>query len=83
MVETVRVLFFARSRELTGVREANVDLQPGSDSSALLEEIKRRYPQLSDLLQFAAFAVNLDYISKPTVLKHGDEFAVIPPISGG
>lgn len=35
----VRVLFFARSRELTGTSEATVTLQPGSTTITLMQQL--------------------------------------------
>lgn len=35
----VRVLFFARSRELAGTSEASVTLEPGSTTTVLLQQL--------------------------------------------
>jgi molybdopterin converting factor small subunit len=35
----VRVLFFARSRELAGTSEATVTLQPGSTTTTLMKQL--------------------------------------------
>ena len=35
----VQVLFFARSRELTGTREATLTLQPGSTTTTLMQQL--------------------------------------------
>ena len=38
----VRVLFFARSRELTGTSEARLTLPDGSTTAALLQQLLRQ-----------------------------------------
>ena len=38
----VKVLFFARSRELAGVGETRMQLTSGADTATLLEELYRK-----------------------------------------
>ncbi|PRW59343.1 Molybdopterin synthase sulfur carrier subunit [Chlorella sorokiniana] len=81
----VRVLFFARSRELAGTSEASVTLEPGSTTTVLLQQLLQKYPQLQELQGSFVFSLNQEYLApgEEQPLKGGDEVAVIPPISGG
>ncbi|KAI7842392.1 hypothetical protein COHA_004031 [Chlorella ohadii] len=81
----VRVLFFARSRELAGTSEASVTLEPGSTTTVLLQQLLQQYPQLEELRGSFVFSLNQEYLApdEEQQLKGGDEVAVIPPISGG
>lgn len=86
----VRVLFFARARELTGSSSDTIRVPPGTfPREALRIAVLPKYPALNVLAPFCAIAVNLDYIpsedsiEKQIPLTNGDELAVIPPISGG
>lgn len=81
----VRVLFFARSRELAGTSEATLTLQPGSTTAALMQQLLKQYPQLEQLQGSFVFSLNQEYLApgEEQQLKAGDEVAVIPPISGG
>ncbi|KAL4448052.1 hypothetical protein ABPG75_005271 [Micractinium tetrahymenae] len=81
----VRVLFFARSRELAGASEATLSLQPGSTTAALMPHLLEQFPQLSELGTSFVLSLNQEYLApgEAQPLKAGDEVAVIPPISGG
>ena len=84
---SVRVLYFAKSREVAGVSEEAVQLAPqqGITCAALVEELQRRHPGLSSVLPSCVLAVNQEYVqlTDRLQLKSGDEVAVIPPLSGG
>lgn len=92
----IKVLFFARARELAGVSSATVKVASGTSAiDAYLDTVLNLYPALEPLARHCALAVNLEYISgiggdssdaeRPPskILAQGDELAVIPPISGG
>jgi molybdopterin converting factor subunit 1 len=83
---SVRVLYFAKSREVAGVPEEAVQLEQGSTSCAnLVDELQRRHPGLSSVLPSCVLAVNQEYVQlrDQLQLETGDEVAVIPPLSGG
>eukprot|EP00884_Botryococcus_braunii_P015854 jgi/Botrbrau1/2952/Bobra.0026s0023.1 len=81
----VRVLFFARGRELAGVSESDVEVGPGATVHQLWLKLLEDYPDLSEIAGCTVLALNQTYVNKddPVVLKDGDEVALIPPISGG
>jgi sulfur-carrier protein len=79
----VRVLLFARARELVG--QAAIDLACGEPTSArnLRGRLAEEFPKLKSLLESAAIAVNETYATEATVIRPGDTVAIIPPVSGG
>lgn len=92
----IRILFFARARELCGTSSTCVKVHAGVTAvDVLLDTVLKLYPKLEPLIHHCALAVNLEYVpgleenighgNRPvsTVLQHGDELAIIPPISGG
>ena len=85
----VKVLFFAMTRELVGIRECDLILNDNNDNETiittvtLMEELCRLYPSLLTILDQIVLAVNKAYITDAVTLKDGDEIALIPPISGG
>eukprot|EP00741_Cyanophora_paradoxa_P017900 tig00021036_g17289.t1 len=79
----LRLLFFARSRELAGCKETELEVPAGSDSSVLSTAIVAAFPALRELLGHSVISVNQEYVGKPVLLHNNDEIAVIPPISGG
>eukprot|EP00112_Aurelia_sp_Birch-Aquarium-sp1_P022033 Seg6085.1 transcript_id=Seg6085.1/GoldUCD/mRNA.D3Y31 product="hypothetical protein" protein_id=Seg6085.1/GoldUCD/D3Y31 len=81
----IKVLFFAKSREITGSKEANIKIVPRLLGRDLLENILAEFPKLKILQDNLLLSVNQEYIEKEQLVEvfSGDEVAVIPPISGG
>lgn len=81
----IKVLFFAKSREITGIKGANIKIVPRLLGRDLLENILAEFPKLKILQDNLLLSVNQEYIEKEQLVEvfSGDEVAVIPPISGG
>ena len=80
---TIKLKFFAILHDLSGVRDATLELPDGATVSVASAAIARRFPTIEKYLPRVAYAVNQEYRSKETVLRDGDEIALIPPVSGG
>lgn len=81
----VRVLYFARSREVAGTSEQVFELGEGSNTEALLQAIVLAHPALESVMKTCVFALNQEYVkpNEKAQLTDGDEVAIIPPLSGG
>ena len=81
----IKVLFFAKSREIVGINEANIKIRPRLSGKDLLENILAAFPNLKILHDNFLLSVNQEYIENEQLIEvcYGDEVAVIPPISGG
>jgi molybdopterin synthase catalytic subunit len=79
----VRVLYFARCRELAGCAEEQVELPEGATTAQLVELLSQARAPLGPHLATARIAVNREFAPPHTELSEGDEVAVIPPVSGG
>uniref|UniRef100_A0A6M2DL39 Molybdopterin synthase sulfur carrier subunit n=1 Tax=Xenopsylla cheopis TaxID=163159 RepID=A0A6M2DL39_XENCH len=82
---TINVLFFAKSRELSGRSNATLCVKSKIKSGELLELLCSTY-NLQSIRNNLLIALNQEYQSDMTLLlalKENDEIAVIPPISGG
>jgi len=79
----VRVLFFGMLKEVMGRSSEVLTMR----ESATLDEVLRHYeeqvPKLKALTASIAMAVNQEYASRDAALVHGDEIALLPPVSGG
>ncbi|GBG25540.1 Molybdopterin synthase sulfur carrier subunit [Hondaea fermentalgiana] len=80
---TVKVLYFARSREVSGRALETWRLEEGATTKDLEEKLVHKYEGLKELTGVCAWAVNEEYVDDSQVLADGDEVAIIPPISGG
>lgn len=82
----VKLLFFAKSRELAGISECEVNLPKRILYTDLIEYLNKTY-NLRSLNSTFLIALNSEYCNEsntsPLDLSAGDELAVIPPISGG
>ncbi len=75
-------MYFGVSRDQADKDEELMSLEEGIRVSDIRRELKRKYPSLEDIQNFAV-AVNEAYAEDDVRLKNGDTVAVIPPVSGG
>ena len=70
-------------RTTVGQPEANLELDAGSGTSAVVDALSTNYPELARMLPRCALALNGEYVHDVRSLSEGDEVAVLPPMSGG
>ncbi|NJE26242.1 MoaD/ThiS family protein [Thermococcus sp. MV5] len=87
----VKVRYFARFREISGVNEEIIELSEGSKVSDLIEHIKNLHPELKKEVFGEDYDDEADvnvsrngrYASFDEMLEDGDVIALFPPTSGG
>ncbi|KOB68193.1 Molybdopterin synthase sulfur carrier subunit [Operophtera brumata] len=81
---TVKLLFFARSKELAGTRESTIQLPPKISYGQLLNIITKNY-NLEQIKDNILLAKNEEVCEESCdiEIKEKDSIAVIPPLSGG
>lgn len=84
MKVNVKILFFAKAKELAGTSETNLSVEESILYEDLLKILVETY-SLDDIKNNIILAVNTEYreATETILLKTGDEIALIPPISGG
>jgi molybdopterin converting factor subunit 1 len=82
LIVTVQVRLFAAMAQQARTGVLTVDLPEGSAVGAVQSELRRRHPRMA-WPPGTMLAVNQEYAGEGTLLKPGDEVAVIPPVSGG
>ena len=55
----------------------------GSTVENVLDDVKRAYPEASDLLERCACAIGEDIISRNTILKDDAVIVLLSPVAGG
>ena len=78
----MRVLFFAQLREVTGVDQAEIQVD-GVDASSLWNSLLSMWPGLAAHQPQIRLARNGCYAGPGEMFERGDEVALIPPVSGG
>ncbi len=79
----ITVKLFASARDAAGTAEISVAPSDRETVDHFLGTLSARYPKLSPLVPFLRVAVNAEYATPQTVIRDGDEVAVMPPVSGG
>ncbi|MCI0656276.1 MAG: molybdopterin converting factor subunit 1 [Acidobacteria bacterium] len=82
-VVKVRVLLFARLRELAGCDAMEFELIEGASLGELWKLLQERVPSVCAFVHPPLMAVNQEYASQDRALAGGDEVAFFPPVSGG
>ena len=81
-MDGVKVLLFGAAADRAGTRETQV---PAGEMTLdeLWPLLAERHPGLSPMRDTLAFAINGEYARGDARVAHGDEVAVLPPVSGG
>jgi molybdopterin converting factor subunit 1 len=83
MPGTITVRLFARLAQLAGTREVQLEIGEGLTAGDAYRLLVQRDGSLAGFESSVAYAVNQEYVGAETMLKAGDELALIPPVSGG
>ena len=78
---TIRVLLFARYRELAGAGHLDLEAAPGATLATIWDAARRRAPGLPD--ETPLMAVDRGYARADRTVAGGEEIAFFPPVSGG
>jgi molybdopterin converting factor subunit 1 len=76
-------LFFSALREKIGVREMDLVLTSTTTPDALIKQLVDKMPEMSAFATVIRLAVNQVYADEETVIRPGDEVAILTPVSGG
>lgn len=79
----VRVLFFGRLRELSGIAEEQASMPQGSTLADLFAAYASRFPLLAGFRSSLVASRNQEFAAWDTPIAAGDEIAFLPPVSGG
>jgi molybdopterin synthase catalytic subunit len=79
----VRVLLFARARELAACEATELELGPDARLRDAVEALARAAPALAKYLPNCRFAIDEEFQDLDAALADGARVAVVPPVSGG
>jgi len=79
----VRVMLFARIKEMLGSSWVELELPEGATVGDLRQEFLDREPQLKGLIELCRIAVDSEFAIDHSPLQPHNEIALIPPVSGG
>lgn len=81
----VTVKYFASLKQMAGKEEDQFNVDEGTTLEQLSALIGQSVSQLGDMVREKKVLISLNYDVVPldTVVKDGDEIALLPPFSGG
>lgn len=80
---TIRVVPFARLREIVGAGELVRDVARDATAGDVWAALAREFPALDALGSSTRLARNGSFVGAATALADGDELALLPPFGGG
>lgn len=81
-MQSVNILAFGIAKEILGSASLAMQVAAGTTAGALKTLLEKQYPGLAQLSSFM-LALNNEYAHPDTIIRPGDEIAIIPPVSGG
>jgi molybdopterin converting factor subunit 1 len=81
----ITVKYFASLRSIAGKDEDQFHMGTETTLINLSQEISKTVPKIGEMIlgKKILVSVNLDVASFETIIKDGDEVALLPPFSGG
>ncbi|MCE9534121.1 MAG: molybdopterin converting factor subunit 1 [Planctomycetes bacterium] len=79
----MRILVFARFRDLLGRDVVEMELPTGATVRELRDRLGDGNAELATLLGHSQVAINGEFAEDTALVRAGDEIALIPPVSGG
>jgi molybdopterin converting factor subunit 1 len=79
----VRVQYFAAARDLAGTGEEQADFERELDVRSFKHWLATHKPRLAPYLPRMRVAVNGDFATDDTVIGHGADVVLLPPVAGG
>jgi molybdopterin converting factor small subunit len=79
----VRVQFYAQLRDLTEIRELELNLSEGATVRDLLEQVYAQRPALRAHDKSILIGASLEFVDRNYKLNPGEEIAIMPPVQGG
>jgi len=80
---TIKILFFATLRDLTGHRSITQELAANSNVADLKQTLSQQFPAAAAVINTCLVAINREYADPETAIPPNAEIAFFPPVSGG
>lgn len=79
----ISLRYFAVVREVLGRADERREIPDGTTAGDLLDALVAEAPRIGGMRRSLMLMVNQEYVDTNYVLRDGDEFVLIPPVSGG
>jgi len=79
----VNLIFYAVLQETISEDPLLLEVKNDCTAEQVLELLAEKFPQVAPILKSTRLANEDEYVGKKTLLTHGAEYCLIPPVSGG
>jgi len=78
----IKVTYFGQFRDITGVKEEEIETKDGVTVVELRDQVREKYAGIAAKDEVLV-AINNSFAALETVVKKDDKVAFFPPVSGG
>ena len=79
----ITLVFYAVLQEKISDDPLLMEIRSGSTASDVIKILSEKYPSVADILKVTRLAHEDEYVDKLSILTDGEEYCLIPPVSGG
>jgi len=79
----ITLVFYAVLQEEISDEPLLLEIRSGSSASDVIKILSEKYSHVADVLKVTRLAHEDEYVDKKTILSEGEEYCLIPPVSGG
>ena len=79
----ITLVFYAVLQEIISDEPISLEVPVGCTAENVIELLSQNYPHAEPILKSTRLAHQDDYVDKQSVLTNGEEYCLIPPVSGG
>ena len=79
----INLIFYAVLEETISAEPLLLEVKKDSTAEQVIALLSQIYPQAEAILRSTRLAHEDEYVDKQSVLTDGEEYCLIPPVSGG
>ena len=79
----VKLVFYAILQDEISEKPLIIEINKGSSASDVIKILSEKYPNAADILKVTRLAHEEEYVERNSLLSDGEEYCLIPPVSGG
>ena len=79
----INFIFYAVLEETISKEPLSLEVKKGCTAEEAIAILSKKYPKAAAILTSTRLAHEDEYVNKKSVLTDGEEYCLIPPVSGG
>ena len=79
----IKLICYAVLQEIISAEPISIKVPDGYTAEQVLEILSQNFPKARPIIKSTRLAHQDDYVDKKSVLTDGEEYCLIPPVSGG